>query len=76
MLFRSEPLKLWRNYSGGRGMSAWTDLVDWVGGWPFEAAKPERIFDFYRERGFTLIHLKTCGGRLGCNEFTFVASHL
>jgi 2-polyprenyl-6-hydroxyphenyl methylase/3-demethylubiquinone-9 3-methyltransferase len=68
---RGEPLKLWRDDSGGRGMSARTDLIDWVGGWPFEVAKPERIFDFYRDRGFTLVHLKTCGGRLGCNEFTF-----
>jgi 2-polyprenyl-6-hydroxyphenyl methylase/3-demethylubiquinone-9 3-methyltransferase len=28
-------------------MSAWRDVVDWVGGYPFEVAKPERVFDFY-----------------------------
>jgi hypothetical protein len=53
-------------------MSAWRDLVDWVGGYPFEVAKPEDIFRFYRERGFVLVNMVTCGGGLGCNEFVFV----
>jgi 2-polyprenyl-6-hydroxyphenyl methylase/3-demethylubiquinone-9 3-methyltransferase len=52
-------------------MSRKHDLVDWVGGYPFEVAKPEQIFDFYRDRGFELTRLKTCGGGLGCNEFVF-----
>lgn len=70
---RGNPLKSWRGYTGGRGMSAWTDLVDWVGGWPFEVAKPEQVFEFFRARGFTLVYLSTCGGGLGCNEFAFRA---
>jgi 2-polyprenyl-6-hydroxyphenyl methylase/3-demethylubiquinone-9 3-methyltransferase len=52
-------------------MSAWRDVVDWVGGYPFEVAKPEEIFDFYRERGFRLEKLYTDGGNSGCNEFVF-----
>jgi len=55
----------------GRGMAKWYDLVDWVGGYPFEVAKPEEIFDFYRERGFVLRRLKTHAGGIGCNEFVF-----
>jgi hypothetical protein len=35
-------------------------------------AKPQEIFDFYRKNGFTLVKLRTCGGRLGCNEFVFI----
>jgi SAM-dependent methyltransferase len=54
-----------------RGMSARHDLVDWVGGYPFEVAKPEQVFDFLRERGFELRHLRTCAGGLGCNEYLF-----
>jgi 2-polyprenyl-6-hydroxyphenyl methylase/3-demethylubiquinone-9 3-methyltransferase len=54
-----------------RGMSYWHDLVDWIGGYPFEVATPEAIFDFYMARNFELIALKTCGGRCGCNEFVF-----
>lgn len=54
-----------------RGMDRQRDLVDWVGGWPFEVAKPEQIFDLYHDRGFTLERLSTCAGGLGCNEFVF-----
>jgi 2-polyprenyl-6-hydroxyphenyl methylase/3-demethylubiquinone-9 3-methyltransferase len=71
VLFR--PFQTFRVYSGLRGMSPWRDLVDWVGGYPFEVAKPEAIFDFYRARGFRLEKLKTCND-LGCNEFIFVRS--
>jgi 2-polyprenyl-3-methyl-5-hydroxy-6-metoxy-1,4-benzoquinol methylase len=59
-------------YGGGRGMSQQTDLVDWVGGYPFEVAKPEEIFDFYRRKGFTLLRLKTRGGGRGCNQYVFL----
>jgi SAM-dependent methyltransferase len=52
-----------------RGMSVRHDLVDWVGGYPFEVAKPEEMFDFLRRRGFELRHLKTCAGGIGCNEY-------
>jgi len=53
-----------------RGMWAWNDLVDWVGGDLKGVATPEQIFDFYRERGFVLQRLKTDRG-LGCNEYVF-----
>jgi 2-polyprenyl-6-hydroxyphenyl methylase/3-demethylubiquinone-9 3-methyltransferase len=64
------PTRSWREYGRERGMSAWHDLVDWVGGYPFEVAKPEEVFDFCRTRGFTLERLITRQGR-GCNEFCF-----
>ncbi len=53
-------------------MSMWYDMKDWIGGYPFEVAKPEAIFSFYRDRQFQLEQLKTCGGRHGCNEFVFI----
>jgi 2-polyprenyl-3-methyl-5-hydroxy-6-metoxy-1,4-benzoquinol methylase len=61
----------WTRYENVRGMSHWHDIVDWVGGYPFEVAKPEAILDFCRTRGFDLVRLRTCGGRMGCNEFVF-----
>lgn len=54
-----------------RGMSLWFDMIDWLGGYPFEVARPESIFRFFRDRRFLLLDLKTCGGRTGCNEFVF-----
>lgn len=49
----------------------YVDIQDWVGGYPFEVASPEEIFRFYRDRGFALRELKTCGGKHGCNQFVF-----
>lgn len=54
-----------------RGMDKERDLVDWVGGYPFEVASPERVFDFFHHRGFSLERLKTCRGDAGCNEYVF-----
>lgn len=70
-LMTGNPLNSWRNYKGSRGMSAWHDVVDWIGGYPFEVAKPEEVFHFFRDLGFVLQRLKTCAGGLGCNEFVF-----
>ncbi len=70
-LLRLKPFQTWREYGKERGMSPWRDVVDWVGGYPFEVAKPEEIFDFYRARDFQLTKLETCGGSLGCNQFVF-----
>lgn len=59
-----------------RGMSLWYDMLDWLGGYPFEVARPEEILDFYLERGLFCVKLKTCGGATGCNEFVFVRARL
>jgi 2-polyprenyl-6-hydroxyphenyl methylase/3-demethylubiquinone-9 3-methyltransferase len=67
-----EYLHSWTRYAERRGMSRWHDIVDWVGGYPYEVATPEEIFDFYQARGFRLLHLKCGGVGLGCNEFVFV----
>jgi SAM-dependent methyltransferase len=65
------PFQTWRSYNSPRGMSPWVDLVDWVGGYPFETATPESIIAFYQSQGLQLIQAKTCGQGLGCNEFVF-----
>jgi 2-polyprenyl-6-hydroxyphenyl methylase/3-demethylubiquinone-9 3-methyltransferase len=70
-LLRLRPFESWKNAGRARGMSAWWDLIDWVGGYPFEVAKPEEIFHFFRSRGFVLERLRTEGASLGCNEFVF-----
>ena len=68
---RGNPLRTWRQSGKTRGMSPWHDVVDWVGGYPFEVAKPEEVLDFCRARGFELRRLSTCLGGHGCNEFVF-----
>jgi 2-polyprenyl-6-hydroxyphenyl methylase/3-demethylubiquinone-9 3-methyltransferase len=64
-------VRQWTDYKRSRGMSRWHDIVDWMGGYPFEVAKPEDVFDFLRVRGFQLERLTTRGGGNGCNEYVF-----
>lgn len=73
LVWRRNPLRRYREYGTDRGMSVWHDWHDWLGGYPFEYAKPEAILDFYRERGFELERMTTAGGSVGCNEFIFRA---
>jgi 2-polyprenyl-3-methyl-5-hydroxy-6-metoxy-1,4-benzoquinol methylase len=70
-VLRGRPRDSWSTYWRQRGMSPISDAIDWAGGYPFEVAKPEQIFEFYRDRGFLLRKLKTCGGSPGCNEYVF-----
>ena len=70
-----EYVREWTQYDKNRGMSRWRDIIDWVGGYPYEVAKPEEIFDFYRARGFQLTKMKCGGVGLGCNEFVFIKDH-
>ena len=60
----------WRNYDKNRGMSRWHDIVDWVGGYPFEVATFDEIVDFYKQHNFELINSIPRNGS-GCNEFVF-----
>ena len=76
-LFRGHPQAYFKNIANyaqtsQRGLNYWRDIVDWVGGFPFEVAKPEQVFRFYRDRGFGLSELTTMTGGVGCNEFVFV----
>lgn len=69
---RKNPLSRYREYKRSRGMAYWTDLLDWLGGYPFEVARPDAIFDFFRARGFAMVKIKTAGIGWGLNEFVFV----
>lgn len=64
----------WTQYRDNRGMTKWRDIIDWVGGYPYEVSTPDEVFDFGRERGFLLTKLKCGRVGLGCNEFVFVKS--
>ena len=67
----NNPIARYKEYKKSRGMSRFHDWKDWLGGYPFEVAKPEEIFNFYRDKGFSLDKIKTCCGGIGCNEYVF-----
>jgi 2-polyprenyl-6-hydroxyphenyl methylase/3-demethylubiquinone-9 3-methyltransferase len=70
----NNPFSRYFGYRKRRGMSLWPDILDWLGGYPFEVARADEINDFYKTRGFTLIHstLSKGGKGRGNNQYIFV----
>ena len=54
-----------------RGMDFWYDVIDWLGGYPYEYAAPQAIAAFVAARGFTLVRCVPAQVPTGCNEFVF-----
>lgn len=66
-----DPRERYRDYKKSRGMSYFTDLLDWIGGYPFEVAKREDVVEFFEKNGFALLKLNSAGDGRGNNEFLF-----
>jgi len=64
------PFAYYANYKKKRGMSIYHDWIDWLGGYPFEVATPEKIIDMYLDNQYQLIKLVTTNHE-GCNQFVF-----
>jgi 2-polyprenyl-6-hydroxyphenyl methylase/3-demethylubiquinone-9 3-methyltransferase len=65
------PLSQYREYrKSHRGMSRAVDWLDWLGGYPYQPARAETMFDFFQQRGFDLLKLYTATG-WGNNQFVF-----
>lgn len=61
-----------RKANARRGMSIYYDMIDWLGGYPYEFATPETVMHAFQGFGFTLADLRTVRGKLGPNEFVFL----
>jgi 2-polyprenyl-3-methyl-5-hydroxy-6-metoxy-1,4-benzoquinol methylase len=65
------PLRRFREHGKSRGMSYWTDVRDWLGGYPYEYASTQEMFRFcHHELGMELVNLRSTNS-LGTNEFLF-----
>ncbi len=62
----------WKNYQTKRGMSAWHDVIDWAGGYPYEFCKAAAVTDFFTARGFVPQEVRPFGKIIRCNEYTFL----
>src|SRR5215469_3067694 len=54
----------------GRGMSWIHDVVDWVGGYPYEFASVKRITEFYERDGFDPVKIRE-NSSYGCHQLVF-----
>jgi 2-polyprenyl-6-hydroxyphenyl methylase/3-demethylubiquinone-9 3-methyltransferase len=65
LYLRTNPLKK------QRGMDFWYDVIDWVGGYPYEYAKPQAVISFITSLGFQLEKFIPAEVPTGCNEYVF-----
>ncbi len=61
---------LWRDYKKSRGMSRWHDMIDWIGGYPYEYATAQQLTAFYETSGYRLAKLIPNNG-YGCHQLVF-----
>ncbi len=54
-----------------RGMDFWYDVIDWIGGYPYEYATPQAVESYVQALGFTLRQFVKAQVPTGCNEFVF-----
>lgn len=55
-----------------RGMDFMVDVVDWVGGFPYEYASAQEIVSFLQKQGgLELVKLVPCDTPIGCNQMIF-----
>jgi 2-polyprenyl-3-methyl-5-hydroxy-6-metoxy-1,4-benzoquinol methylase len=67
----SQYIHQWTHYDSLRGMSKWYDLIDWIGGYPYECATMEDLIDLFSKDGFALEWSLSRGMGTGCNELVF-----
>lgn len=66
----SEYIESWSSYKRSRGMTRLYDMIDWLGGLPYEFAKASTLRDFYEKDGFKLEKLIE-NPNTGCHELLF-----
>lgn len=66
------PFRFMREYGEKRGMHYRRDVIDWVGGYPYEYANVEEVFTFMKKEfpSFQLVNIKTVQS-IGNNWFLF-----
>ena len=64
-------VRKWKEYKSNRGMTKLYDMVDWIGGYPYEYAKADDLVAFYERAGFELTRLERNHGT-GNHELVLV----
>ncbi len=68
--YRKNPIKYIKKYRSARWMDFFTDIEDWLGGYPYEHATFEEITERYKNKWYVLqqwVRVRS----IWCNEFLF-----
>jgi len=55
-----------------RGMSFYYDVIDWIGGYPYEYASKDKVVNYIEKLNFKLVKFVPAKIPTGCNEFVFI----
>ena len=66
-----DPRVRFRDHKRYRGMSLLHDWKDWLGGFPYEPARPEAVVAFFENLGYRLRKLAPPPIKFGNNQFVF-----
>jgi len=66
------PAHRFKEHRRYRGMSLLHDWKDWLGGYPYERARPERVRGFLENLGFELLRMEAPTFGFGNNQFVFI----
>jgi len=73
VIFTAKLLFTRRNpFKQRRGMNFYYDVIDWIGGYPYEYASADEIVKFLNCLNFKNVKVTTPDVPTGCNEFVFV----
>ncbi|CAK0898333.1 unnamed protein product, partial [Prorocentrum cordatum] len=56
------PFDVVRGFEGMRGMDFWTDVRDFLGGWPMQFASASQVLAFARRSGLRCVGIRRYGG--------------
>jgi 2-polyprenyl-3-methyl-5-hydroxy-6-metoxy-1,4-benzoquinol methylase len=75
-----DPAQVIAQYNQQRGMNWDHDIIDWLGGYPYESATPEEVIQYVEALGFQFIRGRRLNKKIpigffgsGCGEFVFKA---
>lgn len=77
IITRKNIQQFMNNYQESRGMNWHHDVIDWLGGYPYESVHPTDLKNFAKREGFELVNEITQKQAIGffgagCDEFHFV----
>lgn len=66
-----DPRHRYREHKRHRGMSLMHDWKDWLGGYPYEPARPETVVSFFENLGYSLVKFSPPPIGFGNNHYVF-----
>jgi len=71
LIMGKNPIQYIKNYKSNRGMNWYNDIMDWLGGYPYEFASPDEIINYFSNKNMLCKKLIYREG-IGCSEYLLI----